>query len=61
MGFNSCILSSVESMKMELENNGIDVFVKRYQKYESIIGESDRMEFLEKTIKEYLEKKKPTE
>ena len=53
MGFNKCILPSIESMKMEIAINGIEQFVKSYNKYDSIMGESDRMEFLENKIKEY--------
>ena len=53
MGFNKCILPSIESMKTEIAINGIEQFVKSYSKYDSIMGESDRMEFLKNKIKEY--------
>lgn len=56
MGFNGCILPSVKSMKEHIERDGIESFIKQYQKYDSIMGESDRVEFLEEKIKEYNQK-----
>ena len=56
MGFNGCILPSVESMKKVIELDGLEVFVKRFSKYDSIMGEDDRMKFLEDKIKEYEDK-----
>lgn len=53
MGFNKCTLPSVEDMKRELERDGLEIFVKSYSRYDSIMGESDRMKFLEDKIKEY--------
>lgn len=40
-------------MEEEIEKNGLESFVKRYGRYDSIMGDSDRMEFLENKIKEY--------
>ena len=56
MGFNGCILPSVKSMKEHIERDGLEVFVNHYRKYDSIMGETDRIEFLESKIKEYNEK-----
>ncbi len=56
MGFNSCILPSIERMEEEIDSNGLDVFVKLYSKYDSISGETDRVEFLEMKMKEYYDK-----
>lgn len=53
MGFNKCILPSIETMQSEIDRNGLAEFVRIYTKYDSIMGESDRMEFLENKIKEY--------
>ena len=53
MGFNKCILPSVQVMQEEIDRNGLNEFVRIYRKYDSIMGETDRMEFLEKKIKEY--------
>lgn len=56
MGFNGCILPSVKSMKEHIERDGLELFVKHYGKYDSIMGDSDRVEFLEEKIKEYKDK-----
>jgi hypothetical protein len=53
MGFNKCYLPSIESMKEQIERDGLKEFVRIYRKYDSISGESDRMEFLENKIREY--------
>jgi len=53
VGFNKCILPPIEYMEEEIEKNGLESFVKRYGRYDSIMGDSDRMEFLENKIKEY--------
>lgn len=52
MGFNGCILPSVESMKEHIKRDGIESFVKHYERYDSIMGDTDRMEFLEEKIEE---------
>jgi hypothetical protein len=56
MGFNGCILPSIDSMKKQIELDGLEVFVKRFSKYDSIMGEDDRIKFLEEKIKEYNDK-----
>lgn len=43
-------------MKKQIELDGLEVFVKRFSKYDSIMGEDDRIKFLEDKIKEYNEK-----
>lgn len=53
MGFNQCFLRSVEDLQSEFESNGLESFIKRYQKYDSITGSSESFEFLEQKIKEY--------
>lgn len=55
MGFNKCILPSIEVMQMEIDRDGLKTFVERYGRYDSIMGDSDRMEFLETKVKEYKE------
>jgi hypothetical protein len=57
MGYHHQHLPSVEQLKSQLENVGAETFVKRYLKYECIIGESDRIEFVKKIIKEFNEKR----
>lgn len=56
MGFNKCYLPSIDIMETQLVNEGLEEFVKLYSKYECIIGESDRVRFLEDKIKEYQDK-----
>ncbi len=53
MGFNKCILPSIEIMQSEIDRNGLAEFVRIYTKYDSIMGDSDRIEFLEKKVIEY--------
>lgn len=53
MGFNKCILPSIEIMQSEIDSVGLEEFVRRYGRYDSIMGDSDRMEFLEKKINLY--------
>ena len=55
MGYNKCILPSIIIMEAEIKTIGLETFVKRMQKYESIMGETDRMQFLESKIKEFYE------
>ena len=53
MGFNQCYLRNVKDLESELESNGLELFVKRYRKYDSITGSSESFQFLEQKIKEY--------
>lgn len=53
MGFNQCFIRSVEDLESELKSNGLESFVKRYEKYDSLTGSSESMDFLEQKIKEY--------
>lgn len=55
MGFNHCYISSVENLQLELNNVGLETFVKRYRKYECITGPGESFTFLEEKIKEYEE------
>lgn len=53
MGFNQCILPSIEIMQSQIDRDGLKEFVRIYRKYDSIMGDSNRMEFLEAKIMEY--------
>jgi hypothetical protein len=53
MGFNQCFLRNIKELESEFESNGLESFVKRYQKYDSLTGSSESFEFLEQKIKEY--------
>ncbi len=43
-------------MQEHIQRDGLEVFVKHYKKYDSIMGETDRMRFLEEKVKEYQDK-----
>jgi len=51
MGFNKCILPPIDSMKKDILSNGMESFIKKYQKCDAIIGETDRMTFLDNIMK----------
>lgn len=53
MGFNKCTLPSIEVMKFQIERDGLKEFIRMYRKYDSIMGDSDRIEFLEQKVFEY--------
>ena len=53
MGFNQCILPSVIIMEAEVKTDGLKKFIERMRKYESIMGETDRMEYLKSKFEEY--------
>ena len=53
MGFNHCYISTIENLQKEFENVGLEVFVKRYRKYECLTGPSESMQFIEEKINFY--------
>ena len=53
-------LPNVEQLKRELENKGIEEFVKGYSSYESIEGSPESVDFVE-NISEELKKRKVTQ
>jgi hypothetical protein len=55
MGFNQCYLRNVEDLNEEFNKSGLESFVERYQKYDSLTGSSESFEFLESKIKQYEE------
>ena len=55
MGFNQCYLRNTEDLNKEFNKSGLESFVKRYQKYDSLTGSSESFEFLESKIKQYEE------
>jgi hypothetical protein len=40
-------------MEADIKTGGLKKFIERMRKYESISGETDRMEFLESKFEEY--------
>lgn len=55
MGYNKCILPSITIMEAEIKTVGLETFINRMRKFDSIMGDSDRMQFLESKVKEYEE------
>lgn len=53
MGFNQCYLRDVKQLESELASVGLETFVKRYSKYDSLSGSSESMNFLESKINLY--------
>jgi hypothetical protein len=51
MGFNHCYVGNIMQIQKELDDLGLEKFVKRYQKYEAISGESECIEFIEQRVK----------
>jgi hypothetical protein len=60
MGFNQCYLRDVKDLQSELDSIGLELFIKRYSKYDSWTGSSPSMEFLESKINLYENLKRGT-
>ena len=60
MGFNHCQISNLSSVMWELETYGIEKFAKVYTSYDAYSGDSDAINFIEQTLKEYYEPTKTT-
>jgi biotin-(acetyl-CoA carboxylase) ligase len=55
MGFNQCYLRNVENLSKEFNRNGLESFLKRYKKYDSLTGSTESFDFLESKTKQYEE------
>jgi hypothetical protein len=55
MGFNQCYLRNVENLSKEFNRNGLESFLKRYKKYDSLTGSTQSFDFLESKIKQHEE------
>ncbi len=51
MGFNQCYVGNILQVQKELDEYGLKEFVRRYSKYDSISGDSESIEFIEKRVK----------
>lgn len=51
MGFNHCYVPNILYLQKELDDVGLEKFVKRYSSYEFISGDSDSIEFIENRAK----------
>jgi hypothetical protein len=47
MGFNHCYVGNILYLQKELEDVGLEKFVKRYSSYEFISGDTESVEFIE--------------
>ena len=52
MGFNHCYLSNVDNLQNELNNVGLEKFIKTYRSYDALTGPSECFKFLEDKIEE---------
>ena len=57
MGFNQCYVGNVLQVQKELDEYGLDEFVRRYSKYDSITGDSESIDFIEGIVKKYYNEK----
>jgi hypothetical protein len=55
MRFNQCYIWNVEDLSEEFDRSGLESFVKRYQKYDSLTGSTQSFDFLESKIKQHEE------
>jgi hypothetical protein len=51
MGFNHCYVGNILYLQKELEDVGLEKFVKRYSSYEFISGDTESVEFIEQRAK----------
>lgn len=51
MGFNHCYVGNILQIQKELDEVGLKEFVRRYQKYDAISGDSECIDFIEKRVK----------
>jgi len=55
MGFNNCYLPEYDELIKYYNSVTLEVFVKRFRKYDCWTGSSESMNFLENKVKEYYE------
>ncbi len=53
MGFNHCYLTNVLDLQKNLDNVGLEKFIKMYRSYDALTGPSECFEFIEEKIKDY--------
>jgi len=53
MGFNRCYVGNIIQIHKELNELGIDNFVNRYQKYDSITGDSESVNFIQTLVQNH--------
>jgi hypothetical protein len=53
MGFNHCYLTSIDDLQRNLDNVGLQKFIKTYRSYDALTGPSECFRFIEEKIEEY--------
>ena len=51
MGFNHCYLTNVLDLQRNLDNVGLETFIKMYRSYDALTGPSECFEFIEENKK----------
>jgi hypothetical protein len=51
MGFNHCYLTNVDDLQRNLDNVGLEKFIKTYRSYDALTGPSECFRFIEEKIK----------
>jgi len=51
MGYHHCHLPEVNKLEEQFQKLGLEQFIKYYSKYETLIGETDRMSYIQQKIK----------
>lgn len=53
MGFNQCYVGNILQIQKELDEYGLQEFVRLYRKYDSISGDSESIDFILKRIEQW--------
>ena len=56
MGFNKIHLPPIESLIEKYEKEGLETFVRSFQKYDAIMGDSQSVTYLETLMETYRKK-----
>jgi len=56
MGFNKLFLPPIESLIEKYEKEGLETFVRSFQKYDAIMGDSQSVTYLETLMETYRKK-----
>lgn len=56
MGFNKIYLPPIESLIEKYEKEGLETFVRSFQRYDAIMGDSQSVTYLETLMETYRKK-----
>jgi len=56
MSFKKCYLKDIIGLRNELKSMGLEYFIEKYSKCDSIIGSSDSSNFIDNILKKHLKK-----